>query len=91
MTEVWREWITLAVVRQGYEGRVCGEQLYWVMVRLEGWPWMMILILGTSSGLELEEGSGRTGLVSIMSEGDQFLGAGHEVGEEGGGVGEEVQ
>ena len=25
-----------AVVRQGYEGRVCGEQLNWVVVRLEG-------------------------------------------------------
>jgi hypothetical protein len=25
-----------AVVRQGYEGRVCGEQLHWVVVRLEG-------------------------------------------------------
>ena len=28
-----------------------------VMVRLEGWLWMIILILGTISGLELEEGS----------------------------------
>jgi hypothetical protein len=60
MTELWREWSTFAVVRQGYEGRVCGNQLYWVMAR----PWMMILILGDSSELELEEGSGHTVSVS---------------------------
>ena len=42
------------------ETRVCGEQLYWVMARLEGWPWMMILLLGSFSQLELEEMSGRT-------------------------------
>ena len=56
------------------------------MARLEGLPWMMILIQGTSSGLELDEGSGRTGLVIIMSEGELFLGAGYEVGEDGEGV-----
>ena len=47
--------------------------------------------MGTSSGLELDEGSGRTGLVSIMSEGELFLGAGYEVGEDCGGGGGEVQ
>ena len=53
-----------------------------MMAKLEGWTVMVDDdYLKTSSGLELEEGSGRTGLVSIMSEGDQFLGAGNEVGE----------
>jgi hypothetical protein len=60
---------------------------FMMRARLEGWT---VVVdddyLKTSSGLELEEGSGRTGLVSIMSEDDQFLGAGNEVGEEGGGV-----
>ena len=28
-----------------------------VVVMLEGWLWMIILILGTISGLELEEGN----------------------------------
>jgi hypothetical protein len=34
---------------------------------LLGQPWWVILILGTSSGLELVEGSRRTYLVNIMS------------------------
>ena len=43
------------------EIRVCGEQLYWVMARLEGWSWILILVLGSFSQLELEERSGRGG------------------------------
>ena len=45
------------------ETRVWGKSL-WRTALLEGWPWIMILILGTSSELELEERSWRTVSVS---------------------------
>ena len=66
------------------------------MVRVEGWPWMMILILGTSSILELEEGSGRTisescHLLSWYGGGvEQGLSEGEEAGDDGGGEKGEV-
>ena len=45
------------------ETRVWGKSL-WRTALLEGWPWIMILILGTSSERELEERSWRTVSVS---------------------------
>lgn len=63
---MWREWSTFC----SCETRLRGKSL-WRTASLgggeaggEGWPWMMILILGTSSELELEEGSGQTVSVS---------------------------
>ena len=59
-------------------------QLFWLMARLECWPWMMILILGTYSVLELEEGSH----VIFFHDGkgvEKRLSDGQKVGDGGGG------
>ena len=59
-------------------------QLFWLMAMLECWPWMMILILGTSSGLELEEESH----VIFFHDGEgveKGLSDGQKVGDGGGG------